>query len=48
MPATYRAFADGVRPETARVGAAIPLRAIAVLSTARRFNDVDVVTTDPL
>jgi len=48
MPATYRAFADGVRPEMARADVAIPLRAIAVLSAARRFNDVDVVTTDPL
>src|SRR5262249_27230140 len=42
-PATYSAFAGGVSPETARAGASIPLRRSAVLKSARRFREVDVV-----
>src|SRR5436853_7528224 len=43
-PATYRALADEVSPETARAGTSIALRAMAVLRTARRLSVVEVVT----
>ena len=45
--ATYSAFAEAVRPETTRAGPSIPLRAIAVLRTARRFREVEVVKLSP-
>ena len=44
--ATKNALAAGVRPETTLAGKAIPLRAMAVFSSARNPRDVDVVTTD--
>ena len=42
--ATNSARADGVSPDTARAGASMPLRAMAVFSRARRLSDVEVVT----
>ena len=46
VAATKNALAAGVRPETTLAGKAIPLRAMAVFSSARNPRDVDVVTTD--
>ncbi len=43
-PATNRALADAVSPETTRAGTFMPLRAIAVFSSARRLSEVEVVT----
>ena len=45
--ATNSAFVEGVSPDTSRAGASMPLRATAVLRTARRFSEVEVVTGSP-
>src|SRR3954451_25120608 len=41
--ATYNAFAGGVSPDTTAAGRSMPLLATAVLSSARRLREVDVV-----
>src|SRR5262245_10485125 len=45
--ATSSAFAGAVRPDTTRAGTSMPLRAIAVFRTARRFREVEVATAGP-